>query len=57
LPTKKELPGLLVAAALLSLGAPFWFNALKTLANLRPLVATREQKEREGQDQSARSGA
>jgi hypothetical protein len=46
-PTAKELPGLLVAAALLSLGAPFWFNLLKTLANLRPLVATREQKERE----------
>lgn len=46
-PTPQELPGLLVAAALLSLGAPFWFNALKTLTNLRPLVATREQKERE----------
>jgi hypothetical protein len=38
---------LLVAAALLSLGAPFWFNILKTLSNLRPLVATREEKERQ----------
>jgi hypothetical protein len=45
-PTRKELPGLLVSAALLSLGAPFWFNLLKTLSNLRPLVATREERDR-----------
>ncbi len=31
--------GILVTAAFLSLGAPFWFNALKTLGNLRPLTA------------------
>jgi hypothetical protein len=42
-----ELPGLLVAWALLSLGAPFWFNALKTLTNLRPLLATKQEKEQE----------
>ena len=30
---------------MLSLGAPFWFNALKTLANLRPVLATREKEE------------
>lgn len=46
-PKPQEFPGLLVAAALLSLGAPFWFNMLKTLSNLRPLVATREEKDRE----------
>jgi len=34
-----RLLGILVTAGLLSLGAPFWFNALKTLSNLRPLVA------------------
>lgn len=31
--------GVLASAALLSLGAPFWFNALKTLSNLRPAIA------------------
>lgn len=31
--------GILVTAGLLSLGAPFWFSALKTLGNLRPIVA------------------
>jgi len=33
--------GHLLAFVLLSLGAPFWFNALKTLSSLRPLVASR----------------
>jgi hypothetical protein len=31
--------GVGVTAGLLSLGAPFWFNALKTLSNLRPVLA------------------
>jgi hypothetical protein len=35
--------GILITAGFLSLGAPFWFNALKTLSNLRPLVATRQE--------------
>jgi hypothetical protein len=38
-PAKHELPGLLVAVALLSLGAPYWYNTLKSLASLRPLLA------------------
>ena len=42
-----HLFGVLVGALLLSLGAPFWFNALKTLVALRPLVATKEQREAE----------
>lgn len=33
--------GILTAAGLLSLGAPFWFNALKTLSSLRPLLSNR----------------
>jgi hypothetical protein len=37
--------GILASAALLSLGAPFWFNMLKTLSNLRPTVAHKEQEE------------
>jgi hypothetical protein len=36
--------GILVTAGFLSLGAPFWFNALKTLSNLRPLVANASAK-------------
>ena len=35
----KRLIGMLVTAALLSMGAPFWFNVLKGLTNLRPIVA------------------
>jgi len=38
-PAKHELPGLFVAVALLSLGAPYWYNVLKNLASLRPLLA------------------
>jgi hypothetical protein len=39
------LLGVLLTAALLSLGAPFWFNSLKSLTNLRPIVASKEQAE------------
>ncbi len=31
--------GVLISALLLSLGAPFWFNTLKSLTSLRPLLA------------------
>ena len=34
-----HIMGMLFSAALLSLGAPFWFNALKSLTNLRSRVA------------------
>jgi hypothetical protein len=43
----KNFAGILVTAAFLSLGAPFWFNALKTLSNLRPLVASRQDAPRQ----------
>lgn len=39
--------GILASAGLLSLGAPFWFNSLKTLSSMRPLLATKEHKERD----------
>ncbi len=45
-PSLRHFWGVLASAALLSLGAPFWFNLLKTLTNLRPLVATKEKEER-----------
>ena len=35
----RHLLGILVSAGLLSLGAPFWFNTLKSLTNLRPKLA------------------
>ena len=35
-----HLFGLALSAGLLTLGAPFWFNLLKNLMNLRPAVAT-----------------
>jgi hypothetical protein len=46
-PSWLHLVGVLASAALLSLGAPFWFNMLKTLTNLRPVVAKKEQEERQ----------
>jgi hypothetical protein len=40
-----HLLGILASAALLSLGAPFWFNVLKSLANLRPMLANEVDKD------------
>jgi hypothetical protein len=51
-----KLPGIALSAILLSLGAPFWYNALKDLVGLRPILARKEQAHRE-QRQSARDGA
>jgi len=42
----KNFLGVLLTAGLLALGAPFWFNALKTLTNLRPMVATRQDQQK-----------
>ena len=38
--------GILISIALMSLGAPFWFDALKNLLRLRPALATKETGER-----------
>jgi hypothetical protein len=38
--------GIVAAGALLSLGAPFWFNLLSQLANLRTVLANREKEDR-----------
>ncbi len=37
--------GTLASTALLSLGAPFWFNMLKDLSNLRPVLARKQEQE------------
>jgi hypothetical protein len=43
--------GVVVSAALLSLGAPFWFNLLKSLSSLRPVLAGKEQNESSGKQE------
>jgi hypothetical protein len=47
-----HLVGILMAWILLSLGAPFWFNMLKNLSNLRPILAGKVEKQPEGQSGS-----
>jgi hypothetical protein len=42
----KNFLGILLTAGLLALGAPFWYNALKTLTSLQPMVTTRNEKQR-----------
>jgi hypothetical protein len=45
-PLSQDFWGMLMMAALMSLGAPFWFNALKTMSSLRPVLANKEAEER-----------
>jgi hypothetical protein len=47
----RHLLGILAAGALLSLGAPFWFNLLRQLTNLRSVLATKEEAERKSKAQ------
>lgn len=46
--------GIVISAALMSLGAPFWYGALRDLIRLRSLVATKDddQRKQRQQDQS-----
>ena len=44
-PTNLHFWGILFSAGLLSLGAPFWYNALKSLSALKPVVANKEAQE------------
>ena len=44
-PSWLHLWGVIASAALMSLGAPFWFNVLKSMSNLRPVVAQKEKQE------------
>lgn len=41
-----KLPGIVLSALLLSLGAPFWYNALKNVLRLRSLIATKDDQQR-----------
>jgi hypothetical protein len=48
----KSILGILITAGLLSLGAPFWFNMLRSLSNLRPLLANTSTKTATGSTES-----
>jgi len=51
---RKSFFGMLITAAFLSLGAPFWYNGLKTFLNLRPVLAMRMEGDKDkGKDQSS----
>ena len=41
-----NVPGVLLTSLLLSLGAPFWYNALKKMLQLRSLLAARDDEQR-----------
>lgn len=49
----REILGIILSSILLSLGAPFWYNLLKTLSNLRPRVAQIIQREKDDEQQRA----
>ncbi|MFL6447486.1 MAG: hypothetical protein ACJ746_07325 [Bryobacteraceae bacterium] len=42
-----KLVGIILTATLLSLGAPFWYGALKNLIRLRSLIAQKDDEQRE----------
>jgi hypothetical protein len=44
--------GVLLSAVLLSFGAPFWFNALSDLLKLRPMLAAKDDQQREDRESS-----
>ncbi|MGI8991640.1 MAG: hypothetical protein ACR2I2_18925 [Bryobacteraceae bacterium] len=43
-----KIPGILISTMLLSLGAPFWYNSLKTLLRLRSSLADKDDDQRKG---------
>ena len=43
--SKRHFVGTLASVFLLSLGAPFWFNALKQMSNLKPTITSKIEKE------------
>lgn len=42
----RKIPGILLSVLLLSLGAPFWYNTLKKLLQLKPLLAQKDDQQR-----------
>jgi hypothetical protein len=42
----RKIPGMILSVLLMSLGAPFWFNALKDLLKLRSSLAEKDDAQR-----------
>lgn len=57
LPPSKNVPGVLFAWVLLSLGAPFWFDMLKNALKLRSLLAKKDEAERDDRQQTQPAAA
>jgi hypothetical protein len=58
--SKVSIPGVLISILLLSLGAPFWYNALNKLLQLRSVIARKDdadRKDRESNLTPAAAGA
>jgi hypothetical protein len=47
-----RLPGILLSALLMSLGAPFWYNALQNLLRLRSSLAQKDDQQRASRQQT-----
>ena len=45
--SKRNFLGIFLTSGLLALGAPFWYNRLKDLTNLRPSIASKQAEQRE----------
>lgn len=55
--TDVKLPGVILSALLLSMGAPFWYNTLKTLLGLKEQIAVKDDAQRANRQTSqANSG-
>jgi len=48
-----KLMGIVLTALLLSLGAPFWYNALQNLIRLRSVIASKDDQQRDERQLSA----
>jgi hypothetical protein len=53
---RRHLAGILASIVFLSLGAPFWFNTLRQLSNLKPAIAGKVGKTKQEEENEKRSG-
>jgi hypothetical protein len=54
---RRHLAGILASIVFLSLGAPFWFNTLRQLSNLKPAIAEKVGKTKQEEAKEETSGA
>jgi hypothetical protein len=52
-----DLAGILASIVFQSLGAPFWFNTLRQLSNLKPAIAGKVGKTKQEEENEKSSGA